>query len=62
MKLKDLKSKQTVELKELLLQTTKKIAESQFYHVRARSKNVKEVREWRKARARILTLLKEKNI
>ncbi len=62
MKFKDLKSKTASELQDLLLSVGKKIAESRFYHVRARSKNVKEAREWRRMRARILTLFKEKNI
>lgn len=60
MKIKDLRSKTEAELHELLKTDTKKIAESRFYHAQARSKNVKEVRELRRERARILTLLKQK--
>lgn len=60
MKLKDLKLKSRDELRDLLKDTSKKIAESTFYHTRARSKNVKELRELRRQRARVLTLLREK--
>lgn len=60
MKLKDLKTKTRAELEELLKHASEKIGQSQFYHARARSKNVKEVRELRRERARILTLLREK--
>lgn len=60
MKLNDLKLKSAVELRELLGQTSKRIAEDAFYHTRARSKNVKEIRELRRQRARILTLLRGK--
>jgi len=62
MKWNDLKSKGDTELREILLQTNKKIREDAFYHARARSKNVKELRELRRQRARILTLLREKKI
>lgn len=57
MKWKDLKLKSSEELSELLKETNKKMTESTFYHMRARSKNVKELRELRRRRARILTLL-----
>ncbi len=60
MKLNDLKIKNENELRELLGHVCVKIAESTFYHTRARSKNVKEIRELRRQRARILTLLQEK--
>lgn len=62
MKIKELRTKTDTELAELLKQTSNKIAQSQFYHSRSRSKNVKEVRELRRLRARILTLIKEKKI
>jgi ribosomal protein L29 len=62
MKVKELRTKTNAELAELLRQASHKIAQSQFYHSRSRSKNVKEVRELRRQRARILTLLKEKKI
>jgi len=62
MKIKDLRTKSPSELRELLGKISGQVADSQFYHARSRSKNVKEIREWRKDRARILTLLKEKNI
>ncbi len=58
MKLKELKTKTQSELEETLRTTSQHIAESQFYHAQARSKNVKEVKELRRLRARILTLLK----
>lgn len=57
MKLKDLRAKSPKELRELLETTGKKIAQTRFDYRNARSKNVKELRELRKERARILTLL-----
>ena len=60
MKIKDLRSKTKTELSEILRADNKKIAESRFYHGQTRSKNVKEVRELRRERARILTLLRQK--
>ncbi|MBI2052897.1 MAG: 50S ribosomal protein L29 [Candidatus Ryanbacteria bacterium] len=45
---------------ELLKERTERIREAQFQHVRSRSKNVKEVRELRRDRARILTILRER--
>jgi len=62
MKWNDLKSKSESELREALSQTSRKISGEAFYHARARSKNVKELRELRRQRARILTLLQEKKI
>lgn len=61
MKLKDLKSKTTQELRELAKADAKKIAEIQFHRARVRSKNVKEIRELRRTRARIFTILKERS-
>lgn len=60
MKIGDLRKKTIDELKDLLKSDSKKIAEIQFHHARIRSKNVKETRELRRGRARILTLLREK--
>ena len=60
MKLKDLQAKSAQELHELLESTSKQIAQTRFDHYRARSKNVKEVRDLRRTRARILTILREK--
>jgi ribosomal protein L29 len=60
MKAKELRTKTDAELLEMLKKANQKIAESTFHHLRARSKNVKEVRELRRERARILTLIKEK--
>ncbi|KKU52502.1 MAG: 50S ribosomal protein L29 [Candidatus Ryanbacteria bacterium RIFCSPHIGHO2_12_FULL_47_12b] len=62
MKTNELRTKSINELKGLLLKTSQNISGSQFYHARARSKNVKEIREWRKLRARLLTLIKEKSL
>jgi|GEM_PF-4970380 len=60
MKAKELRAKSDAELNDLLKTTNQKIAESTFHHLRARSKNVKEVRGLRRERARILTLIREK--
>lgn len=60
MKAKELRTKSDAELNDLLKETNQKIAESTFHHLRARSKNVKEVRGLRRERARILTLMREK--
>ncbi|MDA1334431.1 MAG: 50S ribosomal protein L29 [bacterium] len=60
MKIKDLRAKSAKDLEELLKTTTQKIADSTFYHAQSRSKNVKEVKELRRRRARIITVLKEK--
>jgi ribosomal protein L29 len=60
MKIKELRTKSAKELEDVLEKTTQKIKDSQFYHARSRSKNVKEIREWRKLRARLLTILGEK--
>ena len=60
MKLKELKTKTKAELEAELRAVSQKISESQFYHAQSRSKNVKEVREMRRTRARILTLLRDK--
>ena len=57
MKLKELKTKSRTELEEILRVVSEKIAQSQFYHTQARSKNVKEVRELKRERARVITLL-----
>ncbi len=60
MKAKDLRTKTDAEILEILKTTNQKIAESTFHHSRSRSKNVKEVRGLKRERARILTLIKEK--
>ncbi len=60
MKAKELRTKTDTELLDILKATNQKIAESTFHHLRARSKNVKEVRELKRERARILTLMGEK--
>ncbi len=60
MKIKDLRLKPKEELTELLASTKKKIAEIKFNHARARSKNVKEIRELKRGVARVMTLLREK--
>ena len=62
MKMKDLRLKPGEELVELLASNKKKIAEIQFNHVRARSKNVKEIRELKRDVARIATILREKRL
>ncbi|MEK7642842.1 MAG: 50S ribosomal protein L29 [Patescibacteria group bacterium] len=60
MKTKELRIKSANELEVLLKEMSEKISKIQFEHFRARSKNVKESRELRRGRARILTLLQEK--
>ena len=60
MKAKELRTKTDAELLDILKATNQKIAESTFHHLRARSKNVKEVRGLRRERARLLTLIQEK--
>lgn len=61
-KLKELREKSVTELEALLLQDRTKIRQENFGRSGSKSKNVKSVLNFRKDIARILTIIREKEI
>jgi len=61
-KIKELKNLSETEMKRLLEQNREKLRALRFDLVSGKVKNVREIRETKKTVARLLTLLKEKEI
>jgi large subunit ribosomal protein L29 len=62
MKVKELRQKTEKELRDLLNEDRRKLGQLKFDLASKKLKNIREIRELRRDIARILTILKEKNV